>query len=132
MKKELFKTDLIFDRFNGCHSVLKKIAYDMYEWCVICDAPFMITAALSTEEEDKKLNRVSSTHREGRAFDLSCFGWDKDRILVFKTMFSEKYKDVAAISPSTNKPTLIIHHDNGNGMHFHVQIRSGLSDLNIS
>lgn len=121
-----FKTEEIKKRFESVNPILKSIAQDMYEWCVICDAPFMITASLSTEDEDKKLNRVSSTHREGRAFDLSCFGWDKDRILVFKTMFSEKYKDVAAISPSTNKPTLIIHHDNGNGMHFHVQIRKGI------
>lgn len=121
-----FKTEEIKKRFESVNPILKSIAKDMYEWCVICDAPFMITASMSTEDEDKKLNRVSSTHREGRAFDLSCFGWDKDRILVFKTMFSEKYKDVAAISPSTNKPTLIIHHDNGNGMHFHVQIRRGV------
>lgn len=118
-----FKTEEIKKRFESVNPILKSIAQDMYEWCVICDAPFMITASLSTEDEDKKLNRVSSTHREGRAFDLSCLDWDKDKIAVFVANFSEKYKGVAAISPSTNSPQLIIYHDNGNGVHFHVQIR---------
>lgn len=121
--KKYFKTPKAFDRCAQLHPKCLDIMSDMLDWCSTKGLPFMVTATASTLEEDHQLKRVSSTHREGRAFDLSDQGWTKELTDEFILTFGIKYSTVAAVSPTTLEPLLILHHDNGNGTHFHVQIR---------
>jgi hypothetical protein len=120
-----FKNDTAYDRFEELHPVLQKIASEMRSWCLRLDVPFLITETKTTLEEDKALSRVSSTHREGRAFDMSCKGWDGVKITEFISTFGEWFRNEAAISKS-GMPTLVVHHNSGHGTHFHVQVRKGL------
>lgn len=130
MNREYFKTDKAFERFAECHNVLKSLALDMQSWCKENDCPFMITESKTTDAEDRVLNRISKTHSEGRAFDLSTKGWTLMKIQYFIAYFSHKYVNYAAIGVSG--PRLILHHNNGNGDHMHIQIRPGLSLENKS
>lgn len=120
-----FKSTLVFERFDECSPILKSICFDMYEFCIKYSYRFFITETKTTEDEDKKLNRKSMTHREGRAFDMSCKNWSTEMISHFIAYFSHKYQGFGAIG--SNGERLILHHDSGNGIHFHVQIKPGLS-----
>lgn len=82
-----------------------------------------ITDILSDALEDKKLKRVSRTHREGRAVDVRCHAFSKDFIIKMIEHFNLKYETWAAISRNSGMPNLIVWHDNGNGQHLHFQIR---------
>ncbi len=102
----------------------------MYQWTVQNNCPFIITEAKTTKAEDDLLKRVSKTHQEGRAIDISYHGWTKENADKFIAYFSHKYASVAAITSSG--PKLIVFHDAGSGNHFHVQISPVLSALNSS
>ena len=107
--------------------------FDMQHWCNEKELPFKITSTVSTQKEDEKLNRKSSSHRTGRAFDMSVQGWNKYQINEFRTVFNNKYSHVAAVSSFTGKETLIVHHNSGHGEHFHIQIHSKFSlDIKIA
>jgi hypothetical protein len=95
----------------------------MAQYCKINGFDFIITDILSEALEDKKLKRVSKSHTEGRAFDVRSSVWTKEFREKLEKHFEEKYKDWAALSNKTLKPNLIEYHDNGNGAHFHVQIK---------
>lgn len=125
-----FKNDLIFQRFDECHPVLKSLAEEMCKWCSENKVLFMITESKTTDAEDRILHRVSKTHAEGRAFDMSSKNWKPEMIEKFIAYFSHKYAGIAAIGISG--PRLIWYHDSGNGEHFHVQIKPGLSTENIA
>jgi hypothetical protein len=117
-----FKTPDVLERAKLLHSKCIEIMADMYQYAVDNNLPFTVTAAVSTYAEDLALNRVSATHRERRAFDISDHGWSSQNIQDFCEHFNFKYADIAAISNETGKPLLVYHHDNGHGYHFHVQI----------
>ena len=118
-----FKSLKAFERCAQLHPKVIEIMSDMCDWCLEKGLPFMVTSTVSTLEEDYQLKRVSTTHREGRAFDLSDHGWTKELTDEFILTFSKKYSMVAALSQVSLEPTLILHHDNGNGSHFHIQIK---------
>lgn len=81
----------------------------------------MLTDSLTTLEEDQALSRQSSTHREGRAFDVSTRGWVKENIDEAIRVFSFKYRHIAAIG-ADGEPKLIYFHDAGSGPHLHFQL----------
>lgn len=119
-----FQNENARERFEHLQPMLRDVILpDMHSWCATENVPFLITCTVSTPEEDILLERTSKTHVEGRAADLSRQSWPQDKIDKFQLVFNEKYKDVAAISAETGKPLLILQHNNGNGFHFHVQIR---------
>ena len=99
------------------------IAQDMAQYCHINGFDFIITDILSDGSEDKKLKRVSKSHTERRAFDVRSIIWTKEFREKLEKHFEVKYKEWAALSGETLKPNLIEYHDNGNGQHFHVQIK---------
>ena len=101
---------------------LIEIMNDMASWAESHKLPFVVTATVSTCEEDGCLSRVSATHRTGRAFDLSIHGWLSLAIQEFCTTFDAKYLHVAATGAVSGKQELVIHHNNGNGDHLHVQV----------
>jgi len=81
-----------------------------------------ITSTVSTQLQDALLHRTSTTHQEGRAFDLGLNGLSEKEIQEIKTAFTEVAGHLGAINPQTRLPTLIVDHDTGLGRHLHFQI----------
>ena len=84
--------------------------------------PCVVTDAVTTIEEDQALKRVSSTHREARAFDISSRGWSDLQKNAFMQEFSHKYAGLGALSAKDGQPKLVYLHDAGTGEHFHFQV----------
>lgn len=119
--KSAFKTELIKNRSLFLHPITLMILCDMVLWASSRGIPVSITETLTSKEEDELLNRVSTSHQEGRAFDISTRGWTEDQIKVFTDDFNKKYGSFGALGQS-GKVTLIVRHDTGRGDHFHVQV----------
>ena len=101
----------------------------MNAYCDRYGIPFVITATVSTLEEDKALGRKSRTHREARAFDLRSTVFTEIEREEFMKHFEHKYQTAAAIT-SNGKRSLIVHHNSGHGDHFHIQIHSKFAQKN--
>lgn len=127
MINKIFKHTKDKTRFLYMHPIALMIMFDMYNWCIENNVEFQVTSTVSTKEEDEKYNRRSTTHRTGRAFDLSIKSFSFQELNSFRHWFNKKYYKEAAISPFNSQPTLIVVHDNGNGKHAHVQIHSKYS-----
>ena len=94
---------------------------DVILWARSKQPPVVISDAVTTLEEDQKLARVSSTHREGRAFDISTRGWSKDLIDECVRVFGFKYRNIAALGQD-GSPRLVYFHNAGTGDHLHFQV----------
>jgi len=116
-----FKTKTISDRALFLHPLALMILCDAVHWARVRNLPANIAETVTTPSEDKALNRVSDSHAQGRAFDLSTRGWDEESIAKFIEEFNRRYGSLAAIGSSGN-PALIVRHDTGRGDHFHIQI----------
>jgi hypothetical protein len=122
-----FKTPDLINEYQEIHPRLQIVLEDMASWVVAHGHEFVITDLLSEELEDKKLKRVSSSHREGRAADLRVRNWPLEFRKKFEECFEKKYIKIAAISKATGLPNLVFIHDNGvGGIHTHISIRKGL------
>lgn len=118
-----FKTDSEKTEFNKLQPNLKFIALDMASYFNAAGYDFVITDVLSEIQEDRKLKRVSASHREGRAIDVRTYGIPEDFLKTFEDKFERIYKNEAAISSKTGEPNLIYYHDSGFGRHLHIQVR---------
>ena len=68
--------------------------------------------------------RVSRSHSDGRALDLSTREWDEPQITEFCNYMNSTYKSIAAISASDLKPRACIYHKiEGGAYHLHLQVR---------
>jgi hypothetical protein len=107
------------------HWSLAMIVAAMSGYCQKHKLRLQITDSISTYAEDTFLKRVSRTHREGRAIDLSVRGWEKSDIEMFVDFWNGHHynKDYGAISASTMKPKLVYYHDAGHGKHLHIQVK---------
>lgn len=92
-------------------------------WANERSLPVEFTSIIRTPEENRMLGSSSSTHCDGRAFDMSARGWTTDDIddLIFDV--TDKFKDWGAISASDFQSRPVIYHDIGHGSHFHFQVR---------
>lgn len=122
----MFKYKKDQERIFHCHPILLMILFDMKSYFDKHNFRFEITSTVSTLEEDKKLGRVSSTHRSGRAVDLSIRELDVYQVNTIRREFNAKYAQFAAISPHTGKPNLVVVHT-GTAPHIHLQIHSRYS-----
>jgi len=86
-----------------------------------------ITSTVSTLEEDVFLHRKSTTHLEGRAFDLSVKGLTDEQILEMKIAFTQVAGHLGALDSTTLLPKLIVDHDAGTGRHLHFQIAKNVA-----
>lgn len=118
---DYFKSQTGKSRALFLHPLAFMLLGEMIQWCVDNNLSCVITDTVSTISEDTYLKRVSSTHRDGRAFDISSKGWSDDNIKTFMDYFSTKYSKIAAVN-SDNEPVLIVYHNAGTGYHLHVQI----------
>lgn len=121
-----FKHPEMLKEYQLIKARLQVILEDMAVWVVSHGHQFIITDLLSEEGKDKALNRVSSSHTEGRAADIRVRDWPLDFRKKFEDYFEKKYAKDAAISAKTGKTNLIEIHDNGNGIHCHIQLRKGI------
>lgn len=127
--KAAFKSDTIRSRTFLLHPLTVMIMADMIFWASSRGIPVSITETFTSKDEDAALGRVSTSHAEGRAFDISTRGWSEMQIKVFMDEFVAKYGSYGAIGGS-GKPTLIVRHDTGRGDHFHVQVSRKFSVIN--
>lgn len=82
----------------------------------------LITETVTTLEEDQKLKRVSSTHREGRAFDLRCKDWTPELKEKFIGFFEIHFGHLGAVREDGDV-VLVVHHGVGENEHMHCQLR---------
>lgn len=120
--KNLFKSEIVQNRARRMNIKAVELLCEMLRWCQVRGIDPVVTETVTTIGEDNALKRVSSTHREGRAFDIRTRGWIKKDIEDFMAHFNDKHWSLGAISAKTGKPNLIVHHDAGTGPHFHVQL----------
>jgi len=122
LTKDNFKDEFVLEGFNKLVPILQELCEAFNFYCMENEMPFVITETVTTTEIDEGLGRVSRSHVEMRACDLRVSHWNESFIEKFKTHFTEKYNHLGAVSKSDGVRRLIVHHDNGNGNHFHIQI----------
>ena len=124
-----FKNKKDEELFFLLHPIVAMIAFDM-DWYAVSNfgKELTITATVSTKEEDKALNRKSSSHQRGVAFDLRTRDLKDTEITSLLAYINGKwaYREYHYLSFS-GKKRLAVYHNNGNGDHFHVQIHSRYS-----
>lgn len=118
-----FKTEKEKIEFDKVKSNLKFILLDMASYFNANGYDFVITDLLSEIQEDKKLKRVSASHREGRAADIRVKGIPEEFLKTFEEKFEKIYHNEAAISLKTGQPNLILRHNIGAGDHLHIQVK---------
>lgn len=116
-----YAKDGVKERLIDLHPNALMVLCDVLRWTIEKQIPFVVSDANTSLEEDQILNRVSTTHREGRAFDVSTRGWTKENIDDCIAQFSFKYRYLAAIG-SDGQPRLVYFHNAGTGNHLHFQI----------
>lgn len=98
-------------------------------WAKQRELPFIVTDTVSTEEEDRALNRVSESHKSGRAFDISLKNWSHDEQTDYFIEFTDKFGHLGALTTSGDRRLIVIH-NNGNGYHLHFQIGIDVANEN--
>ena len=116
----IFKSKKDFNRFLNLHPVAFMLLAQMRLYCFERSIPFRVTSTVSTKKEDSELNRVSATHREGRAFDLSLHHWSSFEIKQFTNYFDERYGHFGAIGFNGERKLIVDHV--GTARHLHIQI----------
>jgi hypothetical protein len=120
----IFKHEIDNHRFWYLHPQAIFIMAKMSQYCRMKNRDFVVTSTVSTLREDNKLGRKSSTHREGRAFDVSVQGWSQMFIDEFCAEFNLKYGTIGAVN-SKGERRLIVDHK-GTARHLHVQLDRSL------
>jgi len=116
-----FKTDEVKDRFYLMHPKAVQIATEMDEYAQMkYRIELTITSTVSTKEEDIALGRVSTTHRDGRAWDIRTIGLPDGLIAELCAAFRKKYGKLGAVSQG--QPNLIVYRPHGTAAHLHCQL----------
>lgn len=104
------------------------ILADVIMWALPRKLPIVVTSLM------RELNdgiSESHTHQEGRAFDLSVKGWQKENIDELAKYICLKYEAIGAISSKDGISRACIYHNNGNGWHFHIQVRPIIKGVSL-
>ena len=105
------------------HPILLLIVADSSLFFFNYKKRFIITDSLSTTEDDMRLGRVSSSHREGRAVDVRINNLDPDFVKEWQAYMDSRYLSFAAVN-SKGFRKLIVLHGEGDNYHAHIQIHS--------
>lgn len=100
------------------HPILCMVLGYAHIWAFNNDLPFVVTSAVSDIEKDRRLGRVSSSHRDRRAVDLSIKGWTTDNLDDFKIDVESRFGQYGAISYSDHEKRLVVVKSD----HIHLQI----------
>ena len=119
-KKEEVNLEDIMELHPNCLGLL--YAFIMY--CNFKGLPCKITSI-----KDEAAGRVSRSHAQGRAVDISARGFSTDDIDDALIHFNKNYENIAAISAKDLKPRALVYHqaklpDGSLGVaHFHLQVK---------
>lgn len=98
-------------------AVLEMIAFTS-DYCIKYNLPCLVTS-LREEVEGRKF----STHRDGRAVDFSCRGWNDFHIARFQHEFRTHFKGKGAYNRAGTVRPIVWHKIPGGASHFHMQVR---------
>lgn len=87
-------------------------------WCFNNNLPCRVTSLI-----DDVPQRVTATHAEGRAADVSTRGFGPKDITNLISFLEEKVGDMGAFSKSDGKQRIAVYHDAGLGFHIHIQVK---------
>jgi len=91
-------------------------------YCETHELPCTVTSITGEAE-----GRVTATHKEGRAIDVSVRGWSEFHIHRFVKKANNKFANIGAISSSDYKPRAVVYHAvDGGAPHFHLQVKRQL------
>jgi hypothetical protein len=93
----------------------------MADFCDKRGKDFILTDTMTSEAEDRALNRVSDSHNQGRAVDIRTTVWDKQFIDLFISSMIDKFGNLGAYSGDGARK-LLVYHDSGHGKHIHCQL----------
>ena len=117
-----FKDNSKRDEFYQLDDRLQFILEDLARYCEANGYDFIITDMLSDAESDFKLGRVSKSHQEGRAADIRTNCWPEEFVPKFIAFAEAAHGNSGAISLKDGKRRLVVYHNNGNGIHCHIQV----------
>jgi hypothetical protein len=112
------KDDIILEDMMQWHESLLWIFSAVVRFCKKNNLELTITSLIS---DRKNVHSVSTTHEDGRAFDIRCSGGNWSKVWIHKLVYflNANYSDWGAISKSTGKPLVALYHNN----HIHIQVR---------
>jgi hypothetical protein len=125
-----FKHDKDKERMFSLNALLIMIYADLYAYTKSRhNKELVITSTVSTEAEDKALNRVSDSHQHGLALDFSVRNLNDYEIEDIVDYINNKdaYRNYRYLSYS-GAHRLAFYHDNSNGPHIHLAINKGYSN----
>lgn len=105
------------------HPITVMILAAAIVWAEERGLPVSVTETLSAKAEDVALRRVSRTHLEGRAFDISMRGWNPEAQKAIVENLDASFAKYGAVNQG-GELALCRVHDAGTGLHLHVQIHS--------
>ena len=88
--------------------------------CFENNLPMVITSIIRKPNDGIS---KSTTHQDGRAFDLRLNNWNIGQIIKLEEYLKESCFDLGAISKETGEPRVIHVHGDGNWLHAHMQVR---------
>jgi len=91
-------------------------------WCFNNNLPCRVTSVI-----DDVPQRVTKTHSQGRAIDVSTRGFGPKNISDLISFLEEKVGHFGAYSKSDGKQRVAIYHDVGMGPHIHIQVKRELN-----
>lgn len=113
-------------QINDMHSITLMILYSLAVFCHEQNIDLTITDGLSTHEQDIKLGRKSSTHREGRAFDFRAHNMSqKDQDKIWNFLYSNFNHYGAVVKDDVTgrlENKILVYHGEKENYHGHVQI----------
>ena len=115
------KDDIILEDIMQWQEPLLWIFAATVRFCKQHNLPLTITSLIS-DRQKADVQSVSTTHEDGRAFDIRCTGGKWSEVWVHKIVYflNSNYQEWGAISKSTGKPLVALYHKN----HIHIQIRN--------
>ncbi len=123
----VFTTTRAQSSFSLLPKVLRDIALEMDAFLEEeAKKDLVITEAVTTLDQDLHLKRVSSSHRDKRAFDVRNYDWSSQLKDSFYKKFSQYDETIGAISLSDGKRRFLVDKPHGSGPHFHAQIGADL------
>lgn len=117
-----FKNNHVKDRFDLLHPRAKEIIQEQSDYCFAEGEDFILTETVTTAMEDMHLGRVSSSHRECRAWDIRTKTWKQGFAQKFCDYFEGKYNDIGAVSKSDMKRRFTVDKSNTAKPHIHCQL----------
>lgn len=83
----------------------------------------IITATVSTVNEDKACGRKHDQHRRRVAFDIRVKDWAGEQIDAVETDLDKEFNDIAYVNGSGKKEIAFCHGE-GDNIHFHVAVNA--------